>query len=244
MKPAGSHLDDAARLAVCALGHQPRTVLDIGAGDGELLVCLAGLGSTAHLLGIELDETRRTRAEERLAASAPPGGYRVLAGDATRQPIPRADLACVNPPMLPGELGFADARARSLFWQTILRRLAHERFADVLLLHLFGFHGITGPTGPFEPLTSVVDDCLLDAACIYAGRRRIAEHSRIRTALPALRRCFPAGTIYVGQAPTPLAAIAPAPSCPLAIDHYIFEIRPAISEHRAGEPARIGTLAA
>lgn len=63
-------------------GDRPRSVIDIGCGDGALLAYLRGALGLRSVTGIDL------RAPECAAT-----GVRVITGDATRDPLPAADAA-------------------------------------------------------------------------------------------------------------------------------------------------------
>jgi hypothetical protein len=243
MNTATSSHDDAALLAACARQHRPTSVLDVGAGTGELLLGLAAQRPTPALHGIDVDAAALHVAHERLVGAAPHARLQLIHADATTHPLPRVRLACINPPLLPGETGFTGLDG-DLFWHTMLRRLATEPFADVALLHLFGFHGLTTPTGSFPSLHATLALYGLQATRTYSGTRRIGPDSRIRRAMPDLQQAFPQGTIYVQGVRRQLKDLPPSPSAPLAIEHYVYTIgapvNPRVHLHPLGR-AHIGT---
>jgi 2-polyprenyl-3-methyl-5-hydroxy-6-metoxy-1,4-benzoquinol methylase len=63
-------------------GHRPESVIDIGCGDGALLVYLRRTLSLRSVTGVDLKPPERAV-----------GGVRVIAADATRDPLPAADAA-------------------------------------------------------------------------------------------------------------------------------------------------------
>jgi hypothetical protein len=225
---AASAQDDAVVIAACTRYRQPRSILDIGAGDGELLVRIATLRN-AHgdrqpaFYGIDVDASGLATAHRRLATTAPAAQVTLLHADATTHPLPRVELACINPPLLPGETGFVTANG-DLFWQAMLRRLANERFAEVALLHLFGFHSDTGQHGEFRSLAATLRAYGLHATVAYAGRRSISTTSRIRRTLPELARVFPRSTIYVDGNARELQLLPPNAPAQLAVDHHVYVI--------------------
>jgi SAM-dependent methyltransferase len=224
---AESARDDAAVIAACTRGRQAASVLDIGAGDGELLVRVAS-HRAAHgqpqpaFYGIDVDTAGLATARQRLATTAPGAPVTLIHADATTHALPRVQLACINPPLLPGETGFVTGDG-DFFWQAMLRRLATEHFAQTTLLHLFDFHN-TDPDRGFPSLPATLHACGLHASVAYSGRRHIGPTSRIRRTLPELAQAFPRARVYLDGTARQLQDVPRDPPEQLAVDHHVYVI--------------------
>jgi 3' terminal RNA ribose 2'-O-methyltransferase Hen1 len=92
------HEERLAAVAEAVAGTGARTVLDLGCGDGDLVLRLATQAGIDRITGIEIDAARLRRAQARLAEAAPPGARVQLACASLTQAHPNLagyDCACL-----------------------------------------------------------------------------------------------------------------------------------------------------
>ena len=164
---------DSLALADFALSLKAERAVDLGCGNGILMLLLAAAVPGLDVTGVELRAAAAEECRENLRANGLEGRCRVLTGDLRGAPLPRgrADLAVANPPYFPAGSGGVSPDADRALMRTETASLPElcRRAAELLR-----------PGGAF----CLVHRCERMAQVFAAGAAAGLEPKRLRMLAP------------------------------------------------------------
>lgn len=182
------------------------TLLDIGSGEGLVVIGVATRRADVSIFGFEIDSFKCDVARNNIEGAGLTERVQIICADVFKTKLPISDAICCNPPLLPDEHGFSsyEGITQNLFWKSLIEKINREEVSPLIYLHLFDFHGINHRTGEQPCLEEVASTTGFSVATLYRGIRQIGENSRVRYNLPQLANYFPEGIIVVDDSEIPI----------------------------------------
>jgi len=140
-------------------------------------------------------------------------------------------VLCCNPPLIPGETGWAAVADHggweAPFWYRLISHCA-EAGARELFLHVFELHGIWQRTGKWPSIAEIADASRYSMECVYRGVRDVSSTSQVRIHLLELADLFPLGLILTGGVARELRSIGTRRDLqyiPMELPHAVLRLR-------------------
>lgn len=175
-------------------------VVDVGCGSGAVAIGVAATNPATRVFAIDIDEEACAEAREACRAVEVEARVEVRCADALRTCLPTQATVCCNPPLLPGEPGFAVIfeEEEKLFWHALVDCVFKPDIrARHLILHVFSFHGIRQRTGKWPSVWEVAATHDLRVTLVHKRRRLVGDTSSVRKRLVDVASHFPEGEIEV-----------------------------------------------